>query len=367
MSLSDSFSVLRPLIDEATSEHLSGLLVRAGASTRGEEFTQAVLSAASGGKRFRALMAHVGYCLGAGLALGEVFLPHLSAALELYQASALVHDDIIDRANERRGAPTPHRLLADHHGRRRWMGSPTDFGEHAAILVGDFLFSAATDAADAQALLLDEAATESFTRRFADMHAEVALGQYLDIVAEQTPLDPHRDDAVSGADALDVALHKSAHYSVVHPAALGAICASAPPGQVSALLAILDSVLTPWGLAFQLRDDDLGVFGDPQVTGKPAGDDLREGKRTVLLALTWEASTPSERRELTRVLAVPTASPSEIGAATRIVARNGRDAHEETIARLVADGHAALQQANVGDEARRMLAELCSILTARRS
>ena len=93
------------------------------------------------------------------------------------------------------------------------MGSPTDFGEHAAILVGDFLFSAATDAADAQALLLDEAAAESFTRRFADMHAEVALGQYLDIVAEQTPLDPHRDDAVSGADALDVALHKSAHYS----------------------------------------------------------------------------------------------------------------------------------------------------------
>lgn len=247
------------------------------------------------------------------------------------------------------------------------MGSPTDFGEHAAILVGDFLFSAATDAADAQALLLDEAAAESFTRRFADMHAEVALGQYLDIVAEQTPLDPHRDDAVSGADALDVALHKSAHYSVVHPAALGAICASAPPGQVSALLAILDSVLTPWGLAFQLRDDDLGVFGDPQVTGKPAGDDLREGKRTVLLALTWEASTPSERRELTRVLAVPTASPREIGAATHIVARNGRDAHEETIARLVADGHAALQRANVGDEARRMLAELCSLLTARRS
>ena len=106
MSLSDSFSVLRPRIDEATASSLAGLLARAGAGIRSEEFSEAVLASVVGGKRFRALMAHVGYCLGAHIPLEEVDIPDLGAALELYQASALVHDDIIDNANERRGMPT---------------------------------------------------------------------------------------------------------------------------------------------------------------------------------------------------------------------------------------------------------------------
>ena len=211
MSLSDSFSVLRPRIDEATASSLAGLLARAGAGIRSEEFSEAVLASVVGGKRFRALMAHVGYSLGAHIPLEEVDIPDLGAALELYQASALVHDDIIDNANERRGMPTPHRTLAEHHARRSWIGSSTDFGRHGAILVGDFLFSAATAAADRQALRLGHERAEAFTRRFADMHAEVALGQYLDIAAEQAPLDPQRADALRPSDSLEVALHKSAH------------------------------------------------------------------------------------------------------------------------------------------------------------
>ena len=115
--------------------------------------------------------------------------------------------------------PTPHRTLANYHTAQSWIGSSTDFGRHGAILVGDFLFSAATAAADEQALTLREDCARAFSRRFADMHAEVALGQYLDITAEQTPLDPERTDALSTSDSLEVALHKSAHYSVVHPGA----------------------------------------------------------------------------------------------------------------------------------------------------
>ena len=360
MSLSDSFSVLRPRIDEATASSLAGLLARAGAGIRSEEFSEAVLASVVGGKRFRALMAHVGYCLGAHIPLEEVNIPDLGAALELYQASALVHDDIIDNANERRGMPTPHRTLAEHHARRSWIGSSTDFGRHGAILVGDFLFSAATAAADRQALRLGDERAEAFTRRFADMHAEVALGQYLDIAAEQAPLDPQRADALRTSDSLEVALHKSAHYSVVHPAILGAICGAA-------LADTLEEVLTPWGLAFQLRDDDLGVFGDPQVTGKPAGDDLREGKRTVLLALTWAASSPAEREALTQVLGVATASPEQIARATQIVHSNGRGAHEEEITRLVEEGHRALDAAGFATQASAMLRELCLILTSRRA
>ena len=148
MTLSDSFATLRPRIDEATASSLAHLLTRAGASCRSEEFSEAVLASVAGGKRFRALMAHIGYSLGAAIPVEDVALPHLSAALELYQASALVHDDIIDKADERRGMPTPHRSLATHHASHSWIGSSSDFGTHAAILVGDFLFSAATAAAD---------------------------------------------------------------------------------------------------------------------------------------------------------------------------------------------------------------------------
>ena len=367
MTLSDSFATLRPHIDEATATSLATLLARAGASGRSEEFSRAVLASVSGGKRFRALMAHVGYALSSGIALDQVSLPHLSAALELYQASALVHDDIIDKADERRGMPTPHRTLAHHHASSSWIGSSTDFGRHAAILVGDFLFSAATAAADEQALTLRQDCARAFARRFADMHAEVALGQYLDITAEQSPLDPQRTDALSTSDSLEVALHKSARYSVVHPAILGAICGAPSIDGVAELLNVLETILTPWGLAFQLRDDDLGVFGDPAVTGKPAGDDLREGKRTALLALTWEASSPAERRALTDVLGVTEASAEQIATATEIVERNGRAAHEAEIARLVADAHAALDASSFTDDARAMLRELCSILTARRA
>ena len=233
--------------------------------------------------------------------------------------------------------------------------------------MGDFLFSAASAEADEQALNLPEANARAFAHSFADMHAEVALGQYLDIMAEQSPLDPRRADALSAADSLDVALHKSAHYSVVRPAQLGAICGANSTHIINELTDALDAILTPWGLAFQLRDDDLGVFGDPTVTGKPAGDDLREGKRTVLLALTWAASSPAERTALANVLGVAEASADEIAVATQIVERNGRSAHEAEIANLVAQGHRALDASAFGDEASAMLRELCDILTARRA
>ena len=233
--------------------------------------------------------------------------------------------------------------------------------------MGDFLFSAASAEADEQALDLPEANARAFARSFADMHAEVALGQYLDIMAEQSPLDPRRADALSAADSLDVALHKSAHYSVVRPAQLGAICGANSTHVIDELTDTLDAILTPWGLAFQLRDDDLGVFGDPTVTGKPAGDDLREGKRTVLLALTWAVSSPAERTALANVLGVAEASTDEIAVARQIIERNGRSAHEAEIANLVAQGHRALDASAFGDEASAMLRELCDILTARRA
>ncbi len=148
---------------------------------------------------------------------------------------------------------------------------------------------------------------------------------------------------------------------------IGAICGAASLSEALGLIEVLERILTPWGLAFQLRDDDLGVFGDPALTGKPAGDDLREGKRTALLALTWEASSPTERRALTDVLGVAEASAGQIEEAKQIVERNGLAAHEAEIARLVRDGHEALETSGIDADAAIMLQELCDILTARRA
>ena len=376
MTLSDSFTTLRAHIDEATTASLTHLLSRVGASGRSEEFSRAVVTSVSGGKRFRALMAHVGYAISSDTALETVSLPHLSAALELYQASALVHDDIIDKADERRGMPTPHRTLADHHASSSWIGSSTDFGRHAAILVGDFLFSAATSAADEQALTLREDCARAFARRFAHMHAEVALGQYLDVRAESLPLPDEDTDHIAAGEAMEAAAlavvrRKSARYSVMRPLLIGAILGGLPPqGEAASRLAELGEAT---GIAFQLRDDELGVFGDPARTGKPAGDDLREGKRTVLLALAWQRCDADGRALLGRVLANAQADADEIAAAAAFIEDCGaRAAHEERI-----DEHAerarraleALAAASPGVSASALadLASVISLLTDRRA
>ncbi len=367
MSLSESFSVLRPHIDEATTTALARLLARAGATPRSSAFSEAVVSSAEGGKRFRALMAHVGWSLSSGRPLSEARLPHLAAALELYQASALVHDDIIDHADERRGAPTPHRRLADLHRGAGWIGSSGTFGRNAAILVGDFLFSAASAEADEQALDLPEANARAFARSFADMHAEVALGQYLDIMAEQSP---------AGSPARRRA--ERSRFPRCRPAQVRALFRRASRPARRDLRSQLDTRHRRTDRRPRCNPDALGAglpaarrrprrLRRPTVTGKPAGDDLREGKRTVLLALTWAASSPAERTALANVLGVAEASADEIAVATQIVERNGRNAHEAEIANLVAQGHRALDASAFGDEASAMLRELCDILTARRA
>ena len=298
----------------------------------------------------------------------------LGTALELYQASALIHDDLMDGADTRRGLPAAHRSFARYHDARGWLGPSQTFGANGAILLGDLLLSLAGEEMGALARTRTscEPADKALWRAraaFDAMTTEVALGQFLDVRSENLPLPWGQEPAVAARhmhdDALSVVRHKSARYSVRHPLLIGALLAGLDPSSPTAehLAAFGEEI----GIAFQLRDDELGVFGSPQVTGKPAGDDLREGKRTVLLALTWAASSPAEREALTEVLGVATASPEQIARATQIVHSNGRGAHEEEIARLVEEGHRALDAAQFAPQASGMLRELCLILTSRRA
>jgi geranylgeranyl diphosphate synthase type I len=224
----------------------------------------------SGGKRLRPAFAYWGWRSVATGAPDPAVL-QLFSALELLHAFALVHDDVIDESSTRRGRPTAHKSFAALHRERNWRGSPDQFGISAAILAGDLAQAWADDMVYRAGLAPD--ALRRVQRVWSDIRTEVLGGQYLDIVAEASAAD-------SIASAMSVATFKTACYTVSRPLQLGLAAAADRPDIAS----VFHQFGTDLGVAFQLRDDVLGVFGDPAVTGKPSGDDLRSGKRTVLLA-----------------------------------------------------------------------------------
>ncbi|MDU0349192.1 polyprenyl synthetase family protein [Actinomyces sp. MRS3W] len=353
-----------------------------------DELLDAADALLTGGKRMRAVLGAVGLALpGQSSARAEVLggpiAARLGAALELYQASALVHDDIIDAADTRRGRPAAHRRYAARHRQAGWQGAADSFGVNAAILLGDLLMSAASAQMGAAASRCDRAAAAAAREAFDAMTAEVAVGQFLDVHQEVLALPSPSQSPVDAGTAmriaaLEVVRHKSARYSVMYPLLIGALLAGAQPG--SALLTALEVFGEEIGVAFQLRDDVLGVFGDPQVTGKPAGDDLREGKRTVLVALTWQRCNDAGRALLTRVLSGQASGEKDIAAAAAVIRDCGAlAAHEEEIAAHTAAGlaaldalpeepHAASRPIDASSQsARALLADLATVLTARQT
>ena len=325
------------------------------------ELLEAAGSVLSGGKRMRAVLGAVGCAiLSAPKQRAERLTGsdavHLGTALELYQASALVHDDLMDSADTRRGLPAAHRVFARNHEAQGWLGRPQTFGANGAILLGDLLLSLAGEEMSALAPSRASSQTRSSAVRYARsafdaMTTEVALGQFLDVRSENLPLPWDQEPGAAARrmqnEALSVVRHKSARYSVRHPLLIGALLAGLDPSGTTAehLAAFGEDV----GIAFQLRDDDLGVFGSPQATGKPAGDDLREGKRTVLLALTWGRCDDAGRRMLGGVLANPEATEEQIGEVAALIENCGaRAAHEEIIAAHREAGNRALER--LGDE-----------------
>jgi len=224
----------------------------------------------SGGKRLRPVFAYWGWqAVATRDPDPDVLL--LFSALELLHAWALIHDDVIDHSTTRRGRPTAHIQFAALHRDRDWRGSPDQFGISAAILTGDLAQAWADDIVSRADLSPD--ARQRVHRVWANIRTELLGGQYRDIVAEASAAD-------SIASAMNVATFKTACYTVMRPLQLGVAAAADRPD----IQAVFEQFGTDLGVAFQLRDDVLGVFGDPAVTGKPSGDDLRSGKRTVLVA-----------------------------------------------------------------------------------
>ena len=206
-------------------------------------------------------------------------------SLEFIQACALIHDDIIDKSDTRRGHPTVHRRFETQHEQQNWAGESNHYGISQAILVGDLALAWADDM-----FMQAEVGMPALQRcrdAWRSMRSEVISGQMLDIALEANGSEHVQD-------SMDVITYKTASYTVARPLHIGA-CLT---GASDELIRQLQSIGHDIGVAFQLRDDQLGVFGDPKITGKPSGDDLRSGKRTTLINVALEQASESQTRTL---------------------------------------------------------------------
>ncbi|WP_243709797.1 polyprenyl synthetase family protein [Micromonospora sp. 15K316] len=304
-----------------------------------------------GGKRLRPAFAYWGY-RGAGGVDSDQVLAAL-AALELVQASALIHDDLMDRSDTRRGEPAVHRRFATRHRRSGWGGDPDGFGDAAAILLGDLCLVWSDELLHSAGL--EPRVVARARPVFDEMRTEVTVGQYLDVLAQVT-----RNTSVERAGK--VARYKSAKYTVERPLLLGAALADAPADVEAAYSAYG----LPLGEAFQLRDDMLGVFGDPAQTGKPAGDDLREGKRTYLVATALETLDEADRAQLLAGLGDPGLDEEGVTRLRGLITRSGApDRTEQRITTLTEGALAALASVDLDTEARQALVDLAAAATRR--
>ena len=305
----------------------------------------------SGGKRLRPAFAYWGFKAAGGQDSEQVI--RACASLEFLQACALIHDDVMDASDTRRGKPAIHKQFEYLHNSNNWSGSEKLFGEGAAILVGDLALSWADEM-----LLTSGLSAEALKRAktvYDIMRTELMAGQYLDLLEQARGEITHER-------AETVIRFKSAKYTIERPLHMGAAIADASPE--------LSETLSQYGLAlgeaFQLRDDLLGVFGDSSVTGKPAGDDLREGKQTMLIAYANSNAEPEDRRFLIDNLGNPNLTSEKIYQIQELLTSCGAQNFVETrISNYLDKSLSALDSLADGSEAKIALTDLAILATKR--
>ncbi|MFT7475868.1 MAG: geranylgeranyl diphosphate synthase type I [Verrucomicrobiales bacterium] len=347
MTIPDALTIPAGRVDERLNEVLDAYRAEWGVLDPlfGETIDLLSVLVLSGGKRVRPAMAYWGY-VGAGGDTADPSISNLGAALELLQAFALFHDDVMDGSPTRRGAPTAHVQAIRMHEANNWAGEARRYGEAIAILAGDVSLVLSD-------VLLAEVNSD-VRRLWNDLRVEVNLGQFLDVVGTA------RGD-VPLQTAERIVEYKTARYTIVRPLQMGAALAGRNDLETS-----LGSIGTPLGIAFQLRDDMLGVFGEPEVTGKPVGDDLREGKPTPLLARARSAASASQADFLE--LIGTDLSTSQIDELQSILHDTGAVAGIELqIEALTEQALDAIARTPLAGDANRHLAELATFLASRTS
>ena len=283
----------------------------------------------SEGKRFRPLFALIGFLGANGELTPQVY--QAAASLEFLQASALIHDDLMDGSDTRRGKPAMHK----------------QFGDAAAILIGDLAL-----VWNEQAVHKSGLGTAEVNSVHDIMRTELMAGQFLDVY-EQT------QSTFSVERSLKIARFKSGKYSIERPLHFGA--ALSAPVNLSDFYNIYSEYGLPLGEAFQLRDDLLGVFGDPSETGKPAGDDLREGKRTALIAYAYDRGSEATKKVIEERLGT-----SNIEGLADAIAESGAPIHvEDLIEKLAEEALDAIERDEINSNAKPLLIEMVSLVTKR--
>ncbi len=333
-----------------------------------EETTSAVVTSemldlartfTGGGKRLRPAFCYWGHVAASGHPADPAGLLRAAASLDLLHVSALVHDDIIDASATRRGVPAAHHQFASHHKAMDGRGGDDAFGTAAAILLGDLLLLWSVELFE-ESRLAPERMSRARTL-LAAMRTEVVCGQYLDVGASfgVTPAD----DVAAELDVANRILeYKTARYSVLRPLQVGA----ALGGGSAILEEALATAGSLVGRAFQMRDDVLGVFGDPSITGKPAGDDLREGKRTVLVLTALQLADAAQRETLEALLGNRDITEGQLRDGRAIIEATGALEEAE---RLIVDDTAAaiqvLQDTDMTQEGRTALIRLAELSAQR--
>jgi geranylgeranyl diphosphate synthase, type I len=315
-----------------------------------------------GGKRMRPAFCIWGYVAAAGIPTDEELKPLITAAgsLDVLHVSALIHDDLMDSSDLRRGRPAAHRQFEALHANAGWLGDSAAFGKAGAILLGDLLVMWSAQMLHGAGV--EQSALERALPIVEAMRTEVTCGQYLDIVAQAHPLRKRAPAIGSLRPTIELALddasrvveYKAARYTVQRPCQIG----SAIGGGDDELYFALGAYGSPLGRAFQFRDDLLGVFGDPQITGKPAGDDLREGKRTVLVAHAYAHAGDAGQKLLLQRLGDPRLDEAGIAELQQVIVESGaREAVESMINEYYERALKVLHETEITEEG-------CAALTA---
>ncbi|WP_130013346.1 polyprenyl synthetase family protein [Serinicoccus sediminis] len=350
---------LRPRVQQALDEQLARQ--RAVLDELGPPMApllEAIADLLNGGKRLRATFLYWGW-----RALGGPDDPaavRAASAMEVFQAAALLHDDVMDHSDLRRGHPTAHRRFARHHREQGWSGDPDSFGHAAAILAGDLCLNWTDEVFTTSGL--PQEALQRARPEFDRMRTQLMGGQFLDML-----------EGARGWGGLDleqrlercltVIRYKSARYSVQQPLLIGADAARVGPRTRPAL----GRYGAALGEAFQLRDDVLGVFGDPSQTGKPAGDDLREGKHTVLIAHALAQAGPAGAALVEEALGDPDLDEDAVERVREVLVGSG--ALERTEQMVGRGAERALEELggtpDLTAEGREALTELVAVCTDR--
>jgi geranylgeranyl diphosphate synthase type I len=298
-----------------------------------------------GGKRLRPLFAYAGL-LASGASLSQEIIRAISS-LELLQACALIHDDLMDKSDTRRGKPAIHRHFENLHQTAAMNGLATQFGESAAVLLGDLALVWSDQMLNTSGISVDSLLAAR--KIYDEMRIELMAGQYLDVREAG-------ENTYSAERSLRIARYKSGKYTIERPLHIGAAIGLSLASENQPLLDALSQYGLPLGEAFQLRDDMLGIFGDPEVTGKPAGDDLREGKRTVLIAMTLAALDEAGKSELLAHLGKQEISPEKIEELRALIISSGAVQEvENLIEKLTNQSLTAIEDPSIHPSSREFL------------